>query len=156
MPSHFAAARGAYVVRDYNPDQAHGGTVIVQGTSAMAGIIKVLPQLNARGLNVKVVCATSPQLFAAQPQAYQHQVLSPADWADSTVITTQARWLMHDWLFSKISEEYALSADWDNRWRTGGTLSEVIDEAHLSPEWLIQGIERFVQDREKRLSRLQR
>ena len=45
-------------------------------------------------------------------------MLSPDDWTDSTVITTQARWLMHDWLFDKVSEEYAMSSDWDNRWRT--------------------------------------
>ena len=62
---------------------------------------------------------------------------------------------MHDWLFNKLAEEYALSSDWDNRWRTGGTCDEVIDEAHLSPDWLLKGIERFVQDRESRLSRLQ-
>ena len=42
--------------------------------------------------------------------------------------------------------------DWDNRWRTGDTLSEVIEEAHLSPEWVLAGIERFVRDREKRLA----
>jgi transketolase len=154
MPSHFAAAKGAYVVRDYDATQPPGGTVIVQGTSAMASILKALPELAARALNVKIVCATSPQLFAAQPATYRQKVMSPADWADSTVITTQARWLMHDWLFSKVSEEYALSADWDNRWRTGGTLTEVIEEAHLSPQWILEGIERFVRDREDRLCRL--
>jgi transketolase len=143
MPSHFEAARGAYVVRDYRPDQPRGGTVIVQGTSAMASVVKVLPKLDERGLNVKIVCATSPQLFRLQPEEYRQRVLSPADWADSTVITTQARWLMHDWLFSKVAEAYALSADWDNRWRTGGTLDELIDEAHLSPRWILEGIERF-------------
>jgi transketolase len=71
------------------------------------------------------------------------------------VITTQARWLMHDWLFNKTAEEYALSADWDNRWRTGGTLAEVLEEAHLSPRWILEGIERFVRDRDARLARLQ-
>ncbi|MBN1665990.1 MAG: hypothetical protein JW862_02845, partial [Anaerolineales bacterium] len=154
MPSHFAAARGAYVARDYRPDQPKGGVVIVQGTSAMDSLVKVWPELDKRGLNVKVVCATSPQLFALQPEAYRQQVLSPADWADSTVITTQARWLMHDWLYSKVSEEYAVSADWDNRWRTGGALDELVDEAHLSPRWVLAGIERFVQAREERLARL--
>ena len=113
------------------------------------------PSWTQRGLNVKIVCATSPQLFALQPEAYREQVLSPEDWADSTVITTQARWLMHDWLFNKVSEEYALSADWDNRWRTGGTLDEVIDEAHLSPHWVLKGIERFVHERADRLARIQ-
>jgi transketolase len=152
MPSHFAAARGAYVVRDYRPDQSKGGTLIVQGTSAMANIVKILPDLGARGLNVKVVCATSPQLFALQPSDYRDEVLSPEDWADSTVITTQARWLMHDWLYNKVAEKYALSSDWDNQWRTGGTLDEVIEEAHLSPEWLLAGIERFVRERDQRVN----
>lgn len=152
MPSHFAAARGAYIVRDYTPGQPKGGTLIVQGTSAMVSMIKVLPELDKRNLNVKVVCATSPQLFALQSDEYRNSVLPTEDWSDSTVITTQARWLMHDWLYSKVSEAYALSADWDNRWRTGGTLAEVIEEAHLSPEWVLDGIERFVRDRASRLA----
>lgn len=141
---------GAYVVRDFDPAQPRGGTLIVQGTSAMHGIISLLPELDERRLNVKIIYATSPQLFAIQTKAYRQSVLSRRDWIDSTVITTQARRLMHDWLYSKVSEEYAISADWDDRWRTGGRLNEVIDEAHLSPEWLLKGIERFVRDRESR------
>jgi hypothetical protein len=31
----------------------------------------------------------------------------------------------------------------------------VIDEAHLSPRWVLEGIERFVQDRDTRLARFQ-
>jgi len=153
MPSHFEAARGAYVVREYRPDLPPGGTVIVQGTSAMVSIVKVLPELDERGLNVKIVCANSPELFALQPEAYRTRVISPTDRFDSTVITTQARWLMHDWLFNPVAEEYALSADWDDRWRSGGTLEELIDEAHLSPRWVLKGLERFVADREERLER---
>jgi transketolase len=155
MPSHFEAARGAYVVRDYRNSERRGGTFIVQGTSAMANVVKVLPQIEERGLNIKIVCATSAELFAAQDQSYRDKVLSQADRANSTVITTQARLLMHEWLFNKIAEEYALSADWDDGWRSGGTLDEVIDEAHLSPEWILDGIERFIGDKRKRLQRLQ-
>jgi transketolase len=70
------------------------------------------------------------------------------------VITTQARWLMHDWLFNDLAEEYALSSDWDDEWRTGGDLGEVIEEAHLSPQWVLQGIERFASDHELRMRRL--
>jgi transketolase len=151
IPSHFEAARGAYVLRGHRPGP-RGGTLIVQGASAVANIIAALPELDARGLNVKIVCATSPQLFALQSEEYRRSVLAPADYADSTVITTQARWLMHDWLFNKIAEAYALSADWDNRWRTGGAVDEVLDEAHLTPEWIVKGIERFVSDRPARLA----
>jgi transketolase len=155
IPSHFQAARGAYVVRDYVPGKPRGGTIIVQGTSAMVGILNILPELAKRDLNVKIVSAVSPQLFARQPESYRHQVLAPGDRLNSMVITTQARWLMHDWLFNKIAEEYALSADWDNRWRTGGMVAELLEEAHLSPRWLLEGIERFVRDRDKRLGRWQ-
>jgi transketolase len=155
MASYFEAARGAYIVRDYRPDQPRGGTVIAQGTSAMVSVIKVLPELDQRGLNVKIVCATSPELFARQPVEYQQRILTEADRADSTVITTQALRLMHDWLYNNLATEYALSSDWDDRWRTGGMLDELIDEAHLSPRWVLEGIERFVRDRESRLARLQ-
>jgi transketolase len=154
MPSHFAAAQGAYVARDYRPGLPRMGTLIVQGTSAMASICKVLPELDARGINCKIVTAVSPQLFALQPQEYRESVLSPADRADSTFITTQARWLMHDWMFNPLAEDYALSSDWDNCWRTGGTLDEVLDEAHISPRWVLAAIERFAGEREQRLERL--
>ncbi|MHB0877569.1 MAG: 1-deoxy-D-xylulose-5-phosphate synthase N-terminal domain-containing protein, partial [Anaerolineae bacterium] len=154
MPSHFEAARGAYVVRDYVSSQPKGGVVIVQGTSAMVSITKLLPDMESRGLNVKVVYGASAQLFALQSQDYRDSVLSPADRLDSTVLTTQARWLMHDWIFNDLAEDYALSADWDDRWRTGGTLDEVLDEAHLTPKWVLAGLERFAHERPQRLARL--
>ena len=55
---------------------------------------------------------------------------------------------------SAISLEYAITSDFDDRWRTGGQLDEITEEAHLSPQWLLKGIERFVNNREKRLMRL--
>jgi len=154
MPSHFAAARGAYIVRDYLAREPRGGAVIVEGTSAMAGVAALLPELQAAHLNVKIVYASSPELFALQPAQYREQVLSPADRVDSMVITTQARSLMRGWIFNELNAGYALSADWDNRWRTGGTIDEVLEEAHLSPAWILHGIRRFVQDKDERLNRL--
>jgi transketolase len=155
MASHFEAARGAYIVRDYQPGKPKGGALIVQGTSSMVAITKLLPALDAQGLNVKVVYGASPELFALQPEPYRSQILSAGDRMDSTVLTTQSRASMHDWLFNKVAEEYAMSSDWDNRWRTGGTVDEVLEEAHLSPEWVLKGVERFVADRTKRLGQLQ-
>ncbi|MBI2939649.1 MAG: transketolase [Chloroflexi bacterium] len=154
MPSHFAAARGAYLIRQHRPDQKARGTVIVQGTSSTANLVKILPELDRAGLNVKVVAAISPQLFRLQPASYQQEVLSEADRLDAMAITSQGRRLMSDWLINRYAEEYALSADWDSRWRTGGTVDEVIEEAHLTPRHILAGIERFVEDREKRLSRI--
>jgi transketolase len=61
---------------------------------------------------------------------------------------------MHDWMFNPWSEGFALSADWDDRWRTGGTLDEVLEESHLTIEWLLTGIEKFVASRHDRMNDL--
>ena len=50
MDSHFAAARGAYVLRPASPDSPCAGTVYVQGTMSTANLVKVLPELDKRGL----------------------------------------------------------------------------------------------------------
>ena len=83
-------------------------------------------------------------------------MVTAADRLNSTVITTQSRYLMKDWTFNERNLAYAVSSDWDDQWRTGGTLDEVLDEAHLSPEWILKGIERFVADREQRLAEVRK
>ena len=154
MPSHFAAARGAYVMRDYRPGRPRMGTVFVQGTMTTANLVKILPELDEAGLNVKVVAAISPQLFALQDQAYRDAVASPAERLDAMVVSNRARRVMRDWIDHPIVAEYSLTSDWDDRWRTGGSVDEVIAEAHLSPAHLLAGIERFARDRAERLRRL--
>jgi transketolase len=154
MDSHLDAAKGAYVLRRPSPDAPSAGTVYVQGTMSTANTVKVLPELDRRGLNVRIVAAISPQLFRRQDAAYRDEICSPADRWDGMAITNRAFKLMRDWVDGPIAEEYSLSSDWDNRWRTGGTVDEVIDEAHLGPEHIVEGIERYVRDRESRLQRL--
>jgi transketolase len=154
IPSHFAAAQGAYVIRDYRPGQKRMGAIIVQGTSSVNNVLHLLPDLDKAGLNVKIVAAISPELYRLQPKAYREQVLSAADRLDSMTITNGARRLMHDWIANQTAEAYSLSSDWDDRWRTGGAVDELLDEAHLSPKWILEGIERFVRDRERRLDAL--
>jgi transketolase len=70
------------------------------------------------------------------------------------VITSGAFRLMADWAAGPLVAEYSLAADWDDRWRTGGSVDEVMDEAHLSAGHILAGIERFVRDREVRRARL--
>ena len=152
MPSHFAAARGAYVLRAFRDDQPKMGTVFVRGTMPVANLVKVLPELSDRGLNVKVIAAISPQLFRMQDDAYQKSVVTPADALDSMVITNGAFKLMRDWAEGPIVQAYSLSADFDDQWRTGGTLEEIIEEAHLDAPHILGAIERFVLEREARLA----
>jgi transketolase len=152
IPSHFAAARGAYVLRDFRPGQPAGGTVFLRGTMPTHNLVRVLAELDSARLNVKVVAAISPQLFARQPRSYRDQVCSPADRIDAMVITNGAFKLMRDWADGDLVREYSLSADWDNRWRTGGSVAEVIEEAHLDCDHILTAIERFVSERSRRLA----
>jgi transketolase len=62
---------------------------------------------------------------------------------------------MGHWVKHSLVEEYSISADWDDKWRHGGNLEEVIEEAHLSSDWQMKGMERFARDRDKRIKRLQ-
>jgi transketolase len=154
MPSHFEAARGAYVMRAFKPGLPRGGTVFVQGTTSTANLVKVLPQLDERGLNVKIVACISPQLFALQPESYREATTSLGDRWDGMAITNRAWMTMRHWISGPVARDYSLSSDWDDRWRTGGTVDEVIDEAHLGPTHIIDAIQRFVDERESRLNRL--
>lgn len=149
------AAKGAYTIRDYDPERPKEGVLIVQGTSTTDSVFKLLPRFaQASGPNVKIVAGVSYELFRLQDKDYRNSILSRREMLDSTVITNGARRLMHDWLPHKVAEHYAMSSDWDNRWRTGGSVEELKLEAHIDPESIMSGIERFARDRSKRLSLL--
>jgi transketolase len=85
---------------------------------------------------------------------YRERTLSTADRWDAMCVTSRALRLMSDWIAHPIVAEYSLSSDRDGRWRTGGTVDEVVDEAGLSPRDLLAGLERFARERERRLARL--
>ncbi len=154
MPSYFDAARGAYVLRPFRADRPAMGTVFVQGTTSTANLVKALPELDAHGVNVKVVAAISPQLFRMQPAAYRDSVITPADRLDAMAITNRTYKLMRDWVDGPLGAEYSMAADWDNRWRTGGSVDEVMDEAHLTVPYIVDGVSRFAGERPSRLERL--
>jgi transketolase len=69
-------------------------------------------------------------------------------------VTNRGLKLMGEWLTHPLVREYSLASDWDDRWRTGGTVDEVIEEAHLDPKHILAGIERFVRERPARIQRL--
>jgi transketolase len=61
---------------------------------------------------------------------------------------------MQDWADGPLVREYSLSSDWDDRWRTGGSVAEVIEEAHLDAAHILAALERFAGEREDRLRAL--
>ena len=147
MPSHLEAARGAYVIKGFDQGKTKAGTLIVRGTSATSSVIQLLPRIVEEGPNVKIVAAISHGLFQLQSRTYREQVLSAWDWQNSMIVSNQAYQLMQHWVSDRRLRRFALTPDWDNRWRTGGTVEEIIAESHLDPERVWEGILRFA-DRE--------
>ena len=155
--SHFAdtdlraAAKGLYVIRDFAPGKPRHGYVVAQGSSSTVNLVKVLPKLEAAGVNVKVIAAISEDLFDRQPQAYRDSVLPPEARYDLMVVSTGTRrvWPLRN--LGPLTDEYSLTSDFDNSWRSGGLEADVIAEAHLDPDSIFAGVERFANERERRI-----
>jgi len=148
-----AAAKGFYVIRDFAPDKPKHGHVIAQGASATVNLVKILPRLEKAGINVKVISAISEELFDLQPEAYRNAVLPPQALVDAMVVSTGTRRVMPARNLGPLTDAYSLTSDWDNQWLTGGLEGDVIAEAHLDPESIFKGIERFAADREQRMAK---
>jgi transketolase len=155
IASHLDAAKGAYVIKDFDPARPKEGVIICQGTSTTESLYALLPRfLKGEGPNVKLVQAVSWELFQLQPESYRNQILPWSEWIDSTCITNGARRLMHDWLPHKLAESYVMSSDFDDRWRTGGNVEELKKEAHIDPDSLWAGITKFAAERPQRMAKL--
>lgn len=152
---HFAAAKGAYVLKDFDDSKGpRQGTIIFRGTSPVKAAFELLKDHRAELPNVKFVAAPSRFLFEKQDAAYRDRVLPWAEWQDSMCVTNNARRSMHDWYANKVCEEYSLSPDYDDRWRTGGSVDEILDESHLTWPWVLKSIQRFAAERASRLARI--
>ena len=152
IASHFDASKGAYLIRDFD-ERPRDGVVIVRGTSSTNTVVSILGDISSN-YNVKIVSAISWELFDMQDSVYKSSVIGDQEWADSMVITNTGLNVMKNWISNRVVADYSLSPDWDNRWRTGGSLEQIIDEAHLSPRWVMKSIAKFATDRFERLERL--
>jgi transketolase len=152
IASHFDSAKGAYIIKDFDNDRPKQGVVMVRGTMVISNIISMIPKIIEQGPNIKIVAILSNGLFELQTKEYQNSIISNDEWLDSMIITNSGIDIMHNWIKHPIVKEYSLSTDWDNRWRSGGRISEVLEEAHLSERWQWKAITKFSYERKNRLS----
>ncbi len=148
-----AAAKGFYIIRDFEPGKPKHGYVLVQGSSSTANLMNVLPRLEEQGMNVKIISAISEELFLRQPKEYQDSVLPAEALCDLMVISTGTRRV---WPLSNVgplTDDYSMFSDWNNEWLTGGSEGDVISDAHLDPESIFTGIKRFADERKSRIAR---
>jgi transketolase len=147
-----AAAKGLYVIRDFGPGPRHG-YVLTQGSSSTVNLVDILPRLEKAGVNVKVIAVISEELFDRQPEAYRNSVLPPEARYNLMVVSTGTRrmWPVRD--LGPLTDEYSMTSDWDNQWLTGGLQPDVIAEAHLDPDSIFAGVQRFAKDHDDRIAR---
>ena len=148
-----AAAKGFYVLRDFAPGQPRHGYVLTQGSSTTVNLVSLLPRLAAAGINVKIVAAVSEELFDHQSESYRNSVLPPEAFFDLMIVSTGTRRVWPVRGVGPLTDAYSLTSDWDNQWLTGGLEAEVIKEAHLDPESIFAGVQRFAHDREERMAK---
>ena len=148
-----AAAKGFYVIRDFEADKPRHGYIVTQGSSSTFNLVQALPDLEAQVINVKVIAAISEELFDRQPAAYRESVLPSEAKLDMMVVSTgtQRVWPVRD--VGPLTREYSMVSDWHDRWLTGGLEPDVIAEAHLDQASITAGVTRFANERNSRLAR---
>ena len=124
IASYKDASKGAYIIKDYVNEKNRKGLIIVRGTSPTNSIIKILPRLINEGVNVKIVAAISWELFKIQSKDYKDYIAKVSEWHDAMIITNGSIKLMDRWIANQIVEKYSMSPDFDNKWRTGGSVDE--------------------------------
>ena len=151
IASHLDAGKGAYVIKNYSPKYKKQGVVIVRGTSSTDSIIKLLKKIRNKGPNVKIIAAISWELFKRQTQEYRESVISSKEWHDAMIITNSSIKLMTNWISNPTVKKYSVSPDFDNKWRTGGSVEQIIAESQLDSNSLLKSINTFAADRKQRL-----
>ncbi len=146
-----AAAKGMYVIRDFAPGRPRHGYVIAQGSSSTFNLVSILPKLEEAGINVKVISAISEELFDRQPESYRESVFPAEAVHDLMFVSTGTRRMWPVRNVGPLTDEYSLTSDWDNQWLSGGLEPDVIAEAHLDQQSILKGIQRFANDRARRL-----
>ncbi len=154
MGSYMDAAKGAYLIRDYDNSRSQEGCVFVRGTSSTGSLMQLVKEgwFDKGGPNVKLVAAISADLFDLQDKSYQDSIASPADWFNSTFITNGARQTMERWSAHRTAMNWSMGSDHDDRWRSGGSIPEVIADAKLDVESIREHLTRFAAAKAERFA----
>ncbi len=151
IANHKCSAKGAYIIKKYDKKKPKKGIVIIRGTAPTNSLMQILPSLKNNGPNIKIIAAISMELFKAQNQEYQESIISTVEWNDCMIITNTSLKSMGNWIKNRFVAKYSLSPDFDNRWRTGGSVDQIITESKLDSVSILNAIKRFSNERETRL-----
>ena len=148
-----AAAKGFYLLRDFDENRPKQGYVMVQGSSSTNNLVSQLDKINDEGLNVRIISAISEELFNRQSDEYRQSILPASARYDLMVISTGTKRMWPVRNVGPLTEEYSLVSDWNDEWLTGGSETEVLKDARLDPNSILSAVRRFAHDHESRVEK---
>ena len=146
-----AAAKGMYLIRDFDSSKEKHGTILTQGSSSTMNLVNIIPTLDSEDINIRIIACISEELFERQTEEYKEFIFPKGSKNDLMIISTGTRRVFPVKNLGPLTDEYSLFSDWNNDWLTGGSESDVIAEAHLDEDSIYNAIKRFANDRQKRL-----
>ncbi|HOX60764.1 MAG TPA: thiamine pyrophosphate-dependent enzyme [Candidatus Magasanikbacteria bacterium] len=134
------AVNGAYIYRDYDSGRGRKLCLVVSGLIMLENTEKIIGELEARDLNMKIVAVTSAQLFAkyknTNPEKAQ-RVFSEEDARIAVTVHAGSRMYLRDFLSGENIESRSIALD---SYYPSGRVEEVYEEAGMDSLQLLDKI----------------
>lgn len=132
-----AAAKGFYILKDFDPSKPKEGYIVVQGSSCTSNLVAQMDAIKEAGHNVRIIAAVSEELFNRQPKQYRDEVLPESAKYNMMIVSTGTKRMWPVTGVGPLTEEYSLVSDHDDVWLSGGSEGEVLKEARLDPNSIL-------------------
>ena len=148
-----AAAKGFYILKDFDPSKPKEGYIVVQGSSCTSNLVAQMDAIKEAGHNVRIIAAVSEELFNRQPKQYRDEVLPESAKYNMMIVSTGTKRMWPVTGVGPLTEEYSLVSDHDDVWLSGGSEGEVLKEARLDPTSIFDAVAKFATEHPERMKR---
>ena len=148
-----AAAKGFYILKDFDPSKPKEGYIVVQGSSCTSNLVAQMDAIKEAGHNVRIIAAVSEELFNRQPKQYRDEVLPESAKYNMMIVSTGTKRMWPVSGVGPLTEEYSLVSDHDDVWLSGGSEGEVLKEARLDPNSIFDAVAKFATEHPERMKR---
>ena len=148
-----AAAKGFYILKDFEPSKPKEGYIVVQGSSCTSNLVAQMDAIKEAGHNVRIIAAVSEELFNRQPKQYRDEVLPESAKYNMMIVSTGTKRMWPVTGVGPLTEEYSLVSDHDDVWLSGGSEGEVLKEARLDPNSIFDAVAKFATEHPERMKR---
>ncbi|PIR78604.1 MAG: hypothetical protein COU28_00765, partial [Candidatus Magasanikbacteria bacterium CG10_big_fil_rev_8_21_14_0_10_36_16] len=128
------ATNGAYIFKDYKNNAKQKMCVAVSGAIVLNNLLQVLPELENKNLDIKVVVVISPELFSDLKKKNKNKAESIFNSDDRKVcVTLHAGWkgFLRDFLDNDYFDERSIGLE---TYLESGNVEEVYEMAKLTSE----------------------